>query len=85
MEKLPADLTQMAREVLLDKEIYYMENSFTRKMIRRGFSNKAILEVFKEYNDLIKPEGTSFAAMNRLRLTWIRLTKRPLSLLKRGL
>lgn len=83
--KLPADLTQMAKEELLNKEIYYLENSFTRRMIRRGFSNKEIREVFKEYNNLIKPEGTAYASMNNLRITWIRLTKRPLSLLKKGL
>lgn len=83
--RMPVGVTQIAKEDLLNQEIIYLENSFTRRMIRRGFSNNAILEVFKEYNDLIKQEGTTYASMNNLKITWIRLTKRPLSLFKRGL
>ena len=82
---MPAMVTKIENEELLSQEISYLGSSFTRRMIRRGFSNNAILEVFKEYNDLIKPEVTTYASMNKLRLTWIRLTKRPLSLFKKGL
>jgi len=83
--RMPAMVSEIAKEDLLNQEKRYLESSFTRRMIRRGFSNNAILEVFKEYNDLIKPEGRSYASMNNLRITWIRLTKRPLSLFKKGL
>lgn len=83
--RMPAMVIKIAKEDLLNQEIRYLESSFTRRMIRRGFSNNAILGVFKEYNDLIKSEGTTYASMNNLRITWIRLTKRPLSLFKRGL
>lgn len=82
--KMPAYLTQLSEEDLLNKEIFYMENSFTKRMIRCGFSNKAILDVFKEYNELVTPEATHLASINRMRLTWIRLMKRPLSLFQKG-
>ena len=78
--KLPFSLTQISNNDLSDKEINYLEHSFTRRMIRRGFSNQQILNVFKEYNDLIKPVGSDLATMNILRLTWIRLKTKPTSL-----
>jgi len=80
--KLPFSLIQQSDEVLFDKEIYYMEHHFTRRMVRRGFSNQQIMNVFKEYNDLNKSTGLGFATMNILRLTWIRLKTKPTSLLK---
>lgn len=78
----PMYVTAITNEELLNQEISYLESSFTRKMIRRGFSNRAILDVFYEYNTLIKKDTPLRASMNNLRLTWIRLTKRPLSLFK---
>lgn len=77
--ELPLFVTAISNEELLDQEISYLQGSFTRKMIRRGFPNRAILEVFKEYNELIEKDTPRRASMNNLRLTWIRLTKRPLS------
>ena len=81
--KLPFSLAQLSNEDLFDKEINYMEHSFTRRMVRRGYSNQQILNVFKEYNDLIKPAGSSFATMNLPRLIWIRLKTKPTSLFKK--
>lgn len=78
----PMTVVPISDEALLDLEIRYLESSFTRKMIRRGFTNKAILDVFDEYNELIENTTPLRASMNQLRLTWIRLTKRPLSLFK---
>lgn len=80
--QLPMFVTAIGKEELLDQEISYLKGSFTRKMIRRGFPNRAILQVFKEYNELIEKETPLRASMNNLRLTWIRLTKRPLSFFK---
>lgn len=78
----PISVMEISEEELLDSEISYLEGSLTRKMIRRGFSNNEILEVFNEYNELIKEKTSLGASMNKQRLTWLRLVKRPLSLFK---
>lgn len=80
--EMPMSVTAITNEELLDQEISYLESSFTRKMIRRGFTNRDILAVFSEYNALIMKGTPLRASMNNLRLTWIRLLKRPLSLFK---
>jgi len=82
--RLPFSLAPISNEELTEKEISYMEHSFTRRMVRRGFSNQQILGVFKEFNDFIKPKSMAFAKMDVTHLTWIRLMIKPTSLLKKG-
>lgn len=80
--ELPISISNISDEDLLNQEISYLESSFTRRMIRRGFKNKEILDVFSEYNELIKNDTPLRASMNTFRLTMIRLKKRPLTLFK---
>jgi hypothetical protein len=77
---LPLSITEIKKEDLLKKEADYLKGSFTKKMIRWGYTNREIQDVYNEYHHLAAQQEPHPVSINRLQLVWKRLQIKPSSL-----
>jgi hypothetical protein len=75
---LPISIEKIKENDLQKKETHYLKNSFLKKMVRYGYTDREILDLFKEYYDFIAL-GSSSISTDAFRLHWVRLLKKPSS------
>jgi GT2 family glycosyltransferase len=70
---LPVSCTNIDWTTLPEKECRYLERSFSRRMIRNGYSLTEVKKIIDEYNQIVQDERGQKARFKPLRVLFYRL------------